>query len=189
MTQSSFSESLISVLLSWLKGLAAWVLKLFNLAGGASPLEWLSEHWIPLLALLLIIGIAADFIVWMLRWRPYWVWFNKKQIIINDERMLDGEDQVDMDPDDELLEHSYVVSAEEAARLSSAPRASDDGARRSTRRYRPQSGSRSRGDLLTDDLFEVGRDMDAFSDFSEDEVFNVSSLPDKKDDRGGRRRR
>ena len=89
MTQSGYSSALVNVMLGWLKALASWVLKLFNLAGGGlSPLMWLSQHWMQLLVFCLAAGVAMDFIVWMLRWRPYWVWFRRQRIVVNDERML-----------------------------------------------------------------------------------------------------
>ena len=82
MTQTAYTNALVNLTLGWLKGLANWVLKLFNLAGsGGSPLLWLSENWLKLLIILLIIGVALDWLVWMIRWRPYWVWFRKKRII------------------------------------------------------------------------------------------------------------
>ena len=79
MAANSFADTVVNGMLSWLKGFANWVLRLFDLAGsgGVSPLEWLSEHWLQLLIVLLIVGVAADVIVWLIRWRPYWVWFRK----------------------------------------------------------------------------------------------------------------
>ena len=66
MTQSGYSSALVNVMLGWLKALASWVLKLFNLAGGGlSPLMWLSQHWMQLLVFCLAAGVAMDFIVWM----------------------------------------------------------------------------------------------------------------------------
>ena len=75
MAANSFADTVVNGMLSWLKGFANWVLRLFDLAGsgGVSPLEWLSGHWLQLLVVLLIIGVAADIIVWLVRWRPYWV--------------------------------------------------------------------------------------------------------------------
>ena len=68
MAANSFADTVVNGMLSWLKGFANWVLRLFDLAGsgGVSPLEWLSEHWLQLLIVLLIVGVAED------RW--YWVW-------------------------------------------------------------------------------------------------------------------
>ena len=87
MTSGSYGDSIVNAMLGWLKGLADWVLRLFNLAGNGkfSPLAWLSQNWLKLLIILLIIGVVTDLVVWLFRWRPYWVWFGKKRVIINDE--------------------------------------------------------------------------------------------------------
>ncbi len=81
-------------MLSWLKGFASWVLRLFDLAGsgGISPLAWLSDHWLQLLIFLLVVGVAADIIVWLIRWRPYWVWFRKKRVVVDDEDFFAAEE-------------------------------------------------------------------------------------------------
>ena len=39
MTQSGITNAIVNGLLGWLRGLASWVLRLFDLVGGASPLE------------------------------------------------------------------------------------------------------------------------------------------------------
>ena len=46
MTISGYSNAFVDLMLGWLKGLANWVLRLFNLAGsvGGSPLLWLSKN-------------------------------------------------------------------------------------------------------------------------------------------------
>ena len=64
MAANSFADTVVNGMLSWLKGFASWVLRLFDLAGsgGVSPLEWLSDHWLQLLIILLIIGVAADMV-------------------------------------------------------------------------------------------------------------------------------
>jgi len=59
MTISGYSNAIVSVMLGWLKGLANWVLRLFNLAGSAngSPLVWLADNWLKLLIFFLVLGI------------------------------------------------------------------------------------------------------------------------------------
>lgn len=93
MTNSGFADTVVNGMLSWLKGFAAWVLKLFDLAGsgGISPLRWLSDHWLHLLIFLLIAGSLTDLIIWLIRWRPYWVWFRKKRVVVEDEDFFAGE--------------------------------------------------------------------------------------------------
>ena len=62
MTSNGFADSVVNGMLSWLKGFASWVLKLFDLAGsgGISPLAWLSDNWLQLLIVLLVVGVATD---------------------------------------------------------------------------------------------------------------------------------
>ena len=131
MTLSSFSNSFVSVMLSWLKGVASWVLRLFNLAGstGVSPLLWLSQNWAKLLALFLFIGIAVDIVVWLVRWRPYWVWFRKERVIVNDEKFFAGGriDHQRFTEDDDIIEddwseRDFVVASSVAQRPEHRPR-------------------------------------------------------------------
>ena len=118
MTISGYSNAFVDVMLGWLKGLANWVLRLFNLAGsvGGSPLLWLSQNWLKLLIFFLALGVVVDRLVWLIRWRPYWVWFRKERVIVNDEKFFASAD-MDKAPDWERHldgnwdEHDYVVAS------------------------------------------------------------------------------
>jgi len=195
MTQTGYTNAIVNVMLGWLKALANWVLKLFNLAGsGGNPLLWLSENWLKLLIVLLVAGVVLDWLVWMIRWRPYWVWFRKKRIIVNDERLLKGE-ELDEEDFEEMMEQQYVVPSTVVKRRKSAKRPVQTARRPQQRRSapsavtkRPQRRAISRDDM-NDDLFEVGRDQEEYSDFYEDEVFNVSSPPDAQETKKPRKRR
>lgn len=192
MTQTGYTNAVVNVMLGWLKGLANWVLKLFNLAGsGGNPLLWLSENWLKLLIVLMVIGVGLDWLVWMIRWRPYWVWFKKKRIIVNDEKFLEGEEL-----EEAAMDQRYVVpSAVARRRGGQRPQPTQIG--RAQQRRRPsQPVTRQRTerrtisrDVFSDDLFEVGRDHEDYSDFYEDEVFNVSSLPEAQETKKTRKRR
>ena len=198
MTQTGYSNVIVNVLLGWLKGLANWVLKLFNLAGsGGSPLLWLSQNWLKLLILLMIVGVAMDWLVWMIRWRPYWVWFRKKRIIVNDERFL-SEEELSEDDRDDPLEQRYVVPStvvkhrerQSAAQRPRVRRTAQNVSRRrpSTMVPRKTAQRPAKNAELADDLFEVGHDHEDYSDFYEDDVFNVSNLPDAQEPKRTRRR-
>ena len=120
MTITAYSSAIVDTMLGWLKGFAIWVLRLFNLAGsvGTSPLLWLAHNWLFLLIVLMAIGVGADILVWLVRWRPHWVWFGKERVIVNDESFFndsDIRDQLDLVPDDLLeknwQERDYVVAS------------------------------------------------------------------------------
>jgi len=163
------STAVMNLMLGWLKGLANWVLSLFDLAGstGFSPLAWLSEHWVGMLIVLLIAGVVIDLLVWLVRWRPHWVWFNKKRIVINDDDFFDGEDLVDSG-----LYEPELFDAPPPPRRRTPPqrhsRPSGNSGRNTRRRY-------------DDDLFNVDRDDDIHTG-GEDDVFNVSDLPVSEDE-------
>ena len=199
MTQTGYTNAVVNIMLGWLKGLANWVLKLFNLAGsGGNPLLWLSENWLKLLILLLVAGVAIDWLVWMIRWRPYWVWFKKKRIIVNDERMLRGE-ELDEDDFEAMMEKEYEVPSAVVRRRKGEGRPAQTATvqrapQRRTRiaptsaTKRPARKTISR-DEMNDDLFEVSHDQQDYSDFYEDEVFNVSNLPEAQETKKPRKRR
>ncbi len=193
MTQTGYANAVVNVMLGWLKGLANWVLKLFNLAGsGGNPLLWLSENWLKLLIVLLIAGVVIDWLVWMIRWRPYWVWFKKKRIIVNDERMLRGE-ELDEDDFEAMMEKEYEVPSAVVRRRKGESRPVQPAPQRrrpapSPVARRPERKTISRDDM-NDDLFEVSHDQQDYSDFYEDEVFNVSNLPEAQETKKPRKRR
>ena len=126
MTITGYSSAIVDGMLGWLKGLANWVLRLFNLAGsGGSPLLWLSQNWLRLLIVLLVIGVAADILVWLVRWRPHWVWFRRMRVIVDDDRFFNESDiQEQLNPySDEYLEKNweerdYVVASTVVARAT-----------------------------------------------------------------------
>ena len=118
MTISGYSNAIVDLMLGWLKGIANWVLRLFNLAGSASgsPLVWLADNWSKLLVFFLVLGLVLDRLIWLIRWRPYWVWFRKERVIVNDDRFfinadIDRADDWEGDLVSNWDEHDYVVAS------------------------------------------------------------------------------
>ena len=149
MTISGYSNAIVDLMLGWLKGLANWVLRLFNLAGSASgsPLVWLSQNWQKLLIFFLALGILLDLVIWLIRWRPYWVWFRKERVIVNDDRFfinadIDRADDWEGDLASNWDEHDYVV-ASTVVKRQEGKSASGSGAR-SKKRVPERGGSTPR---------------------------------------------
>lgn len=153
MTITSYSNAIVDTMLGWLKGFANWVLKLFNLAGssGGSPLLWLSQNWLKLLVLLMVVGVAVDILVWLVRWRPHWVWFRKLRVIVDDDRFFNEADiQEQLHPDDDEFleknweERDYVVASTVVNRRGSREREADrpvPGRRRSAQGPKRRAGA------------------------------------------------
>lgn len=105
MGQAGYAENFVSFMLGWIRSLAASIAGLFRTGGAASSggramTQWLSENWLILLIVLIVIGILTDWIIWLIRWRPHWLWFRKHRVILDDrveehvseERLLDAYD-------------------------------------------------------------------------------------------------
>lgn len=67
------ADRLFGLLLGWTRGLFN---SLWNLVTNHSSgiVGFFERFWLPLIVILLVVGTAADFIVWIIRWRPYYVW-------------------------------------------------------------------------------------------------------------------
>ena len=173
MTISGFSNSFVSAMLSWLKGVANLVLRLFNLAGstGTSPLLWLSQNWAKLLVLFLIIGGRIDH-----------------------QRFTEDDDIVE----DDWSERDFVVASSVAKKPERRPRAErvEEEKPRRGRSEETRVPSRGKGrdkrrttvgtivkrgrdteQTQGDSLFEMEGIPSNVADSYEDEVFNVNSLP------------
>ena len=193
MAQTGTSNTIVNIMLGWLKGLASWVLRLFNLSGGFSPLRFLANNWLQLLVILLIAGVAVDLLIWLIRWRPHWVWFRKKRVIINDRNFFEGENDVDLEDEVEddwefdsdadwerrrnWRDNNFVVAS--AARREREARARQAAMRRKERAASEQDAmtdSEEPTDVFRDGLFDVNAKQ-RHSDRYEDEVFSVSNLP------------
>ena len=69
-------------MLSWMRWLTGWFWDIANSGGtGGGFLSWFSDHWLGLAVFLIIAGVIVDWLIWMIRWRPYWLWLRKRQII------------------------------------------------------------------------------------------------------------
>jgi len=195
MTQTGYLNAIVDTMLGWLKGLASWVLRLFNLSGGISPLKFLADNWLQLLILLLIIGVAVDLIIWLIRWRPHWVWFRKKRVVINDKDFFAREDELDDDgeewqprrsapdrrPRRNWEDSEFVVPSTVVRRREPKKRGPDRSRHVKSMQLRGQEEARAEAehehtDVFQDDLFNVNAKQ-KFSDKYESEVFDVDSLP------------
>ncbi len=71
---NTFARTLITFLFGWLRRLLQNLLAFFSEGTGSGLLTWMGEHWLHILILLIVLGVAGDFAVWMVRWRPYLIW-------------------------------------------------------------------------------------------------------------------
>ena len=70
----SFSNTVFSILLGWLQVLVSMIWSALTAKDGHSFLQFLGNHWILIVIILCMIGLSADFAVYLFRWQPYKVW-------------------------------------------------------------------------------------------------------------------
>lgn len=70
---NSFADSLLTMLLSWLRTLFSDILSLFN-GTSVSFLSWMKNRWLTFAFILIIAGVTLDIIIYILRWHPQYVW-------------------------------------------------------------------------------------------------------------------
>lgn len=69
-------------MLSWMRWLTSWFWNIVNSGStGGGFLVWFSDNWKSLTVFLIVVGLVVDWLVWLFRWRPYWLWLRKRQII------------------------------------------------------------------------------------------------------------
>lgn len=90
MGNGTFAENALEALLSWFESLINGAWSLFTGASGGSLLQWLAANWMSLLIIFMAVGVAADILVYLFRWRPFWWWFRKKRMIVDDRFLSQG---------------------------------------------------------------------------------------------------
>ena len=142
-----------------------------------------------LLVFFFILGVAGDIFVWILRWRPHWAWFRKKRIVVNDERLLAGEKQLEEERRDGRPDRVFHVqgtqrrSAQPVVRRGKTEntRIPPRGSQRTSVQRKPVvvSSEDKKGE---EDIFEVG-DGPLARVYSEDKIFNVKTLENPRRNR------
>ena len=81
-----FTDLLFSILLGWVRALAGLLWEVFT-SDRESILGWLGRYWLPVCLVLAAIGLAGDWLIWLIRWRPFSAWSvrAREKLRISDE--------------------------------------------------------------------------------------------------------
>lgn len=74
---NGFTNTILTLLLSWLKALINNIWSVLRSEDGGAFYQFLSANWKTIVLILLVGGFVADRIVYLIRWRPYYVWSSK----------------------------------------------------------------------------------------------------------------
>lgn len=70
---NDFANSLLTLLLSWMRSFFSGLLTVFQ-SDGMRFWVWLEDRWLILFCVLIFLGIACDIFFYILRWHPQRVW-------------------------------------------------------------------------------------------------------------------
>ena len=74
---NGFANSILSILLSWIRALIANIWVVINSEDGGSVYRFFAQNWLKMLIVLLIGGLIVDRIIYLIRWRPHYVWLSR----------------------------------------------------------------------------------------------------------------
>ena len=66
----TLADSLFNVLMSWVRALVNSIWALFT-TDHMTLLEFLGKNWVMLVVIMLAAGLVMDWLVWLVRWKPY----------------------------------------------------------------------------------------------------------------------
>ena len=69
----TLADSLFNLLMGWVRALVNAIWALFT-TDHTTLLEFLGKNWIMIVVVILAAGLAIDWLVWLIRWRPYHLW-------------------------------------------------------------------------------------------------------------------
>ncbi len=92
---NGFTSGMLTLLLSWIRSFVNDLWLALSSEGGSSFLSFLQEHWKTVFVGLCLGGFVVDRIVYLIRWRPYYVWSTKWGRL---KRRLKGEDLYEEKP-------------------------------------------------------------------------------------------
>ena len=87
---NSFANSLFSLLFGWAKTLIQQIWTAVLSGNFSGFFTWLGDHWLWVALFLGVVCTAVDFLIWMVRWRPYLVWRTKLRAF---RRWITGEER------------------------------------------------------------------------------------------------
>ncbi|GHU65652.1 hypothetical protein FACS1894184_01860 [Clostridia bacterium] len=104
---SGFSDLIslfFAVMMGWVHSFSNWVWSMMSGAGARGG-SWVAANWMRLLIVLVVTGLALDWVIWMLRWQPYRLWFRgfRRKPFGDTDVLTMGEDAVQYADSEETL--------------------------------------------------------------------------------------
>lgn len=76
---NGFANAILTIMLGWLRSLLAAAWTLLGSESGGAFMTFLRGNWKLLFLILCVGGFVVDRVIYLLRWRPYYVWQARRQ--------------------------------------------------------------------------------------------------------------
>ena len=116
----TLADSMFSVLMSWVRALVSAIWALFG-SDRTTALEFLGKNWLGIAALMIVIGLVVDWLVWLLRWRPYHIWAKRARRLLRMEEPEDMQEEPAYAYPPDELDEPQAVNAEQESWMPLAP--------------------------------------------------------------------
>ncbi|MBE5783378.1 MAG: hypothetical protein E7329_08715 [Clostridiales bacterium] len=87
---NNFANTIFTVLFGWVRSLVQGIWNAVVQGDLSRFFTWLGDHWLGVLLFLCLCCTVLDYLVWLLRWRPYLVWRTRMRRLI---QRLRGRDE------------------------------------------------------------------------------------------------
>ena len=185
----SFANTLFLGMLGWIRSVASFLWDFFTHPSSVSSFaNWMIRHWLLIVIVLCFVGLVADWIVYLIRWRPYRVWGSFFRRVRSGKT---GEEGPDAENDAAAEEDPSRFSANDRECFS----VPSDGINEA---YEPAADNRafearqhdeypadtelpsSRSSRFSLNQAETNEDLESFSDHSMTERFEQAIRPQKR---------
>ena len=134
---NTFANSLFSLLFGWARGLIQQLWTSASTGSFSAFFIWLGDHWVWIALVLCAAGTVMDFLIWLIRWRPYLAWrsaINRWKRRLHPENVrfsrgyqggvaLDMPDRAEAPPTQEQWEEPVIEEDAQIPALQPAPAA------------------------------------------------------------------
>ncbi len=106
---SGFAVSFISIVLGWLRELFYFIWQIFTFNKDNIFVNLVSNNWIIIVIVLCLIGIFIDWLVYIIRWKPHYVW-RGKLVNKHNKKTKQQDVQLPTDDDGEYYSESFNIT-------------------------------------------------------------------------------
>jgi len=82
---NGFTNAILTLLLGWVRMMVNRIWVLITSESGGIFYTFLARHWLTIVVVLCVAGFLVDKIIYIIRWRPYYVWNSRKQRLEYDD--------------------------------------------------------------------------------------------------------